>query len=106
MDGETHSDVLISCSAVIARDKSLNRDSGNEHILQDSELQALVRGHPEIVVIGTGLEGDLVIDDHAREFFTRESVIYIAVPTPKARILFNDLVSAGKKVNAFFHTGN
>lgn len=107
VDGEEHSDVLISCSAVIARDKSLDiKDSGNVHTLQDSELEALVRGHPEIVIIGTGLEGDLFIDDRAREFFSREGVVYIDIPTPKARVLFNDLVSAGKKVNAFFHTGS
>lgn len=105
VDGEEHGDVLISCSAVIARDKLLaGKGSGNLHILQDSELKALVRGHPEIVVIGTGAKGDLFVDDRARAFFSRENVVYIDIPTPKARVLFNDLVSAGKKVNAFFHT--
>jgi len=73
------------------------------HRLQIADVRDYVLEDVDAVVIGTGYDGLMQVDDEViRTFRERGREVYIA-RTMDAVQIYNDLVGRGKKVLGFFH---
>jgi len=90
--GETYSsDVFINVHGKIKqRDKQLARESqGSSHLIGPQELEKVCRGGPALLIIGTGMEGQVELADQAESFLQRRRIEYRLLPTPEAVEAFN-----------------
>jgi hypothetical protein len=74
---------------------------GDSHSLSKEEVEKLIAGRIETIVVGTGQSGILSIAEETKEFLAKKKIKLMAEETPKAIKTFNDLT--GKK-SALFHT--
>ena len=98
IDGERYShDVWVFM------DGSVEERRGGYHTLLVEEVQALLKGGPDAIVIGTGTAGCVKIDGGAKQLAEREGVKLQDLITPNAIERYNQLTSKGMKVAAAFH---
>lgn len=89
-------DVWIFADGSIRR-----RDRDHEFTLD--ELDLLLDGKPELVVVGTGQSGCVRIDDDATREASRRGVNVIGDITPRALKLYNEAADAKRRVAGAFH---
>ena len=90
---------------VIITPKAINDDWWRieGHRLQIADVRDYVLEDVDAVVIGTGYDGLMRVDDEVVNVFkSRGKEVFIA-KTRDAVKVYNDLVSKGKKVLGFFH---
>lgn len=87
LDGKTYEhDIIITASGgVVERDKQLG-----SHSISPGELELLLDGEPEVVIIGTGQNGILYVDAGVRRRIKESGVELIAETTPQAIVSFNE----------------
>lgn len=103
IDGETYPhDVLIRLSGKIRkRKKKLSKKHyGTSHIMSLEEADFIYEKGCELLIVGTGQDGNLRLSPEAAEFFARKGCAVHAEPTPRAIAFFNR--AKGEKV-ALFH---
>ncbi len=66
------------------------------HRLDPQDLKGVVRARPEVVLVGTGYHGCLVVPAETREFLDRLGIELQAVPTREACQQFNQLLGHGE----------
>ena len=66
-------------------------------------VETLIKKKPEVIVVGTGLQGLMKVLPEAIQFCEDEGLKLYWDPTPKAVDFFNGLILQGKKVAGFFH---
>jgi tRNA (pseudouridine54-N1)-methyltransferase len=104
IDGRTYGDVLIVNNEVVPRNKGfLRRVFGTSHKISEEEIERLLEGDVEVIVIGTGQSGVLFVDSQIIEKIKSANVELVVAKTPEAIKLFNSLAKE-KKVNALIHT--
>ena len=104
IDGKTYGDVLIANNEVVPRNRGLLRKVfGTSHKINEEEVERLLEGDVEVIIIGTGQSGVLSVDSRIREKINSADVELIEAKTPEAIKLFNSLTGE-KKVNALIHT--
>ncbi len=97
VDGKRYPhDVWIFADGSIRR-----RDRDHEFTLD--ELDLLLKGKPELVVVGTGQSGCVQVDKEAAELAVKQGVKMIDDITPNALEKYNEVVKAGRKVAGAFH---
>jgi hypothetical protein len=97
--GQTHrSDVLIFPDRV---DASWWRVKGHELALAD--LSGVLADPPEVLVVGTGRYGRLVVLPETQQALAARGVQLIAQPTEAACQTFNQMVETGQRVVAALH---
>jgi hypothetical protein len=97
IDGKEYSnDVIIFRDEV----KSWWRKVGHEVCLDD--IKEIVKDKPEVLIIGTGASGCVVIKDEVKEFLKSKNIELIYKPTEGACKLFNE-ISKKKKIIGAFH---
>lgn len=105
VDGKKYNQVLIVGDSVAERDyEKLKELFGTSHRIGDWEAEVLLKGNPEVVVIGTGQDGKLEVDKDFLDRVQKEGVETLAAITPEAIKIYNEKVKAGKRVNALIHT--
>ena len=105
VDGKKYHQVLMVGDSVLERDyKRLKREHGTSHIIPGWEIEKLLEGIPEVIVIATGQDGALKVTDRVREKLTVNETQIISEVTPKAIKIYNRLIRENKKVNALIHT--
>ena len=68
-----------------------------------NELLNLLKKNPEMVVVGTGIEGCVeILEEVTQEMENRELMLFVE-NSRNALEIFNALVSEGKKAVAFIH---
>lgn len=103
IDGKKYEDVLVVENEVTPRDKDKLRTLyGTSHVVRKEEAAELLKGDPDVVIIGTGQYGALSVDDKVAQLLRSSAELIITV-TPQAIEEYNRL-SATKKVNALIHT--
>ena len=90
-------DVWIFADGLIRR-----RDRDHEFTLD--ELDLLLEGKPEIVVVGTGQSGCVRIDGGAAKEASKRGIKIISDTTPNALERYNEAVRAKHRVAGAFHT--
>ncbi len=104
VSGQSFKDILIIEEQVIPRNKgTLKAIYGTSHLIRKEEVETLLKGKPEAIVIGTGFAGMVRVDkDLIKKLEKKGSKVY-ALNSRDAVNKFNEL--AGKKrVNALIHT--
>ncbi|KAF0219954.1 MAG: hypothetical protein FD174_1678 [Geobacteraceae bacterium] len=103
IDGETYPyDVLIRLSGKIRkRKKKLSKKHyGTSHIVSMEEADFIYEKGSNLLIVGTGQDGNLRLSPEAAEFFARKGCAVLAEPTPRAIVAFNH--EKGHKI-ALFH---
>jgi glucokinase len=95
-------DVYIAVDGRIKkRKKSLAREQyGTAHNLGPKELEKICQGGPEILFVGTGQQGRLVLTDDALRYLQQRAIECQALPTPQAVDSYNN---CKKRKAALFH---
>jgi hypothetical protein len=75
-----------------------------DHILGTDNFSALLRRKPDIIVIGTGLQGMVKITDEARHLAEEKGIKIFEHTSPEAADLFNAMIADSKNVVAYIHT--
>ncbi len=78
------------------------RDRDHEFTLD--ELDLLLKGKPEVVVVGTGQSGCVQIDEGAVREAGRRGIKIISEVTPNALKRYNEVAKAKHRVAGAFHT--
>lgn len=98
IDGQEYKQALIVDGKVFERDsEKLHQLFGTSHKIGDWEIEQLLSGKPEIIIVGNGFDG--VLEVNAK--LGKEVKI---LKTPQAVEEYNRLSEEGKKVNALIHT--
>lgn len=104
INGEKYGDVLIIKDQIIPRDREmLESKYKTNHLIAYEEIENLLDGDPEFVIIGTGQYGALKISDKILEKFQKYGIKVLTFKTPQAIKEFNKLKKLGKKINALIH---
>lgn len=99
IDGKTYDhDVTIGLSgAVSKRKKKLSkRKYGTSHILSKAEAKHVFEKGSDLLVIGTGQEGNVRLSPGAERYLAKKGVKVLLEPTPEAIQSFNR--SSGHKI--------
>ena len=98
INGRTYtSDVIIYQDSV---DSSWWRKEG--HYLQPVDLNEAVSAKPDLLIIGTGHSGVMVVPEETIRFIKSKDIEILVERTERATELYNSL-SKGKKVVAALH---
>ncbi|PJE57687.1 MAG: hypothetical protein COU82_00605 [Candidatus Portnoybacteria bacterium CG10_big_fil_rev_8_21_14_0_10_38_18] len=105
IDGKKYGQVLIIGDSIMERDyEKLEKLFGTTHRVGDWERDELIKGNPEIIVIGTGQSSVMNVDGEITDSLAKKGIEIIVVSTPEAVEIYNAKVKEGKRVNALIHT--
>jgi hypothetical protein len=99
IDGKTYGhDVMIGLSGeVTKRKKKLSkRKYGTSHIVSKAEAKYVFEDGSDLLVIGTGQEGNVHLSPGAERYFAKKGLRVVLEPTPEAIQSFNR--STGHKI--------
>jgi len=105
IDKETYPyDVLIRLSGEIRkRKKRLSKERyGTSHIVSLEEAEFVHEKGSDLLIVGTGQDGNLHLSPEAAQFFARKECNVLAEPTPRAIVTFNH--ATGHKIGLFHVT--
>lgn len=80
--------------------------ASKSHEFDILRLQELAQGEPDIIVVGTGMQGMLKVLPEVKQACADDNIKVYADPTPKAMDVYNGLILQGRKVAGFFHVTN
>lgn len=105
VDGKKYNQVLIIGDMIMERDyEKLKELFGTSHKIGDWEAKKLLKQNPEIIIIGTGQDGAMEVDEELVENFRDKNIEVIAEITPRAIEIYNEKKKQGKRINALIHT--
>lgn len=105
IDGKKYHQVLITGPDVLERDyHRLEELFGTSHKIGDWEREKLFEWNPTVIVIGTGWQGALEVDESFVDLAREKGIGVIALVTPGAVKFYNEKTALGQKVNALIHT--
>ncbi len=95
-------DVLVLSDGTVKRREEIYLDFVN-HIIKKAEITEILKGYPEAIVIGTGLQEKVKISFEIASYVADKKAELIALPTPQAVTKYNQLIDNNKKIAALFH---
>ena len=98
VDGKNYEDVKI------IGDKVINWQYVEHHTVIKQDVIEIFEDNPEIVVIGTGVDGLVHIQKEVIKFASEKGIELVIESTKKACEVYNRLKKEGKKVNAIIHS--
>lgn len=73
------------------------------HRLHLNDLEEVMKEGGEVLIVGTGYSGLMMVPAETKEFMRRKGFEVIIRPTREACETYNNLVKSGKKVVAALH---
>jgi hypothetical protein len=105
INGQNYHQVLLIGNEVFERESDkLHQLFGTTHQIGDWEKEELMKNQPEIILVAAGWSGLVKIDDDFKKQLATKKIQLETVLTPQVKKRYQDLVSAGKRVNALIHT--
>lgn len=105
IDGQKFDQVIISGEKVIRREvEKLENLFGTTHQIGDWEIEELLSGNPETIILSSGQGGVMEISQEVKEKLASSGAEIKILLTPQAVSEFNKLSFEGKRVNALIHT--
>ncbi len=105
VNGQKFDQVIISNGKVIPRKaKKLEELFGTTHEIGNWEIEELLSGNPEVIILSSGQVGAMKISDEILKKLSRSQAEIKILLTPQAVSEFNKLSQEGKRVNALIHT--
>jgi len=97
IDGQTyHQDLIVYPDRI---DTSWYLGEGNTLLVDD--ILDILREKPEIIIIGTGFHGGLIVPDLVKTQVMRQEINLMAAKTEQAVKLYNSLIHDQKTIAAF-----
>lgn len=104
IDNKKYSQVLIIGNSVFEREyDKLKKLFGTSHKIGDWEINKLLSDNVKTIIIGTGIDNRLEVDENLKSKATRANVEIIAIKTLEAINVYNEKIKSGD-VNALIHT--
>ena len=105
IDNKTYKDVLVIGDKIIDREKMIpgGFDIHSHHTIYERELDKLLEGKPEVIIIGTGQSSVLEVPIEIDKQIRQRKIELIVLNTSKAIEKYNE-ISKLKRVNALIHT--
>ncbi len=104
VEGQCYKDVVILDGKVFSRNKATSKVvHGTGHILSEEEIKTLIRGKPEVIIVGTGFSDMLEVPSSVYKRLKGQGREVYVLKTPEAVEKFNQLAQK-KRINALFHT--
>jgi len=97
IDGKTYTADLIIYPDRI--EDNWWRKSG--HLLQKEDIKDIILRNPDILIIGTGVDGYLKISDEIKRYIKSKGIELIAEKTKKASKIYNELKGKKKLLRRF-----
>lgn len=105
IDNKKYGQVLIIGDKVTERKyEKLKELFGTSHKIGSWEIDQLLENSPEIIMVGTGQDGQLEISENLLNKAKEKNIEIIAAITPETIKIYNEKVKVGKIVNALIHT--
>jgi hypothetical protein len=105
IDEQKYWQALIIGDKVIPRAvEEIKKAHGTDHLVTKEEQALLLSGKPEVILIANGWSGVLKVDEKFKEQIAKLGIKLKIVLTPKIAKEYNQLIQAGKRVNALIHT--
>jgi hypothetical protein len=105
VDGIFFHQVLIIGDKIEERDyKKLQELFDTSHEIGEWEIEKLLKGDPQVIIVGTGQNGAMIVEDEIVKKFRDLGIDTIIDTAPKAIGIYNEQVKLGKRVNALMHT--
>jgi hypothetical protein len=105
VDNQTYHQVLLVGDKIIPRKvEKLKKLFGTTHRIGDWERKKLLSGKVEIIIVATGLNGVLKVDEEFKKACQKKKIELRILQSQKAVQEYNHLIKKGKKVNALIHT--
>ena len=105
IDGKRFFQAMVVEGKGIPRDhQKLEKLFGTTHVIADWEEKELLKGGPEVIIVGDGWESALKVSDETKRRFEKAGVDSRVLDTRQAIEEYNRLVDEGRKVNALIHT--
>lgn len=99
IDGKRYrGDVIVNWEGKVKEIETETR-----HLIDKKEFFILLFERPEIIIIGTGVNGLMEISPEVLKFAKEKKIEVVSMLTSQAIEKFNQLVKAGKKVVAYMH---
>lgn len=91
-----YSDVSIDARGVVEHRPKTHR-------VRAGDIVPLLKGKPQCIVIGNGMEGAAEIGMEIEQMLEEQGIELFVEKTPKAAHIFNGLLADKKKVAGLFH---
>jgi hypothetical protein len=105
VDGTKYHQVLVIGDTVKERDtEKLKELYDTTHIIGDWEIQELLKENPQIVIVGTGQNGAMEVDENFSNEMNKKGIEVIIAKTPEAIETYNEKAKGKKRINALIHT--
>jgi hypothetical protein len=103
IDGEKHRrDVLIFSDGTVKHRKGGFGVFGSHNIKRE-EVEELVRGEPEAIIVGTGMDGKAKLASGVEKWAKERNLSLIVQPSREALAKLNELTGQKKKIAALIH---
>lgn len=101
---EFHDTIILPSGKILEREyEKIKEKYGTGHVIDDEEIELVLKEKPEIIVIGIGFDGKAELTEKAREKILKENIKLIELKTPKAVEKFLSLKDK-KAVAGIFHS--
>jgi hypothetical protein len=96
-----HDIIILANGKVIQRnEEEVKRKYGTTHAVGIEEIQIMMSGNPEVIVIGTGQNGEAKLTKDARDYIIKHKLNVVEGVSPKACKYFD---SSEKTKSALIH---
>ncbi len=95
-------DIVILPDGTV-KDRDPGRGRLGSHTIARSEVEALARTQPEVILIGTGVQNMARLARDAEFYLTEPDLNLTLMPSDEVVKKFNKLVEEGEKVAALIH---
>jgi hypothetical protein len=103
IDGKRYGcDVLVLADGTVKERKGAFWKFGG-HVIKKREIDSLVEGNPEIIILGMGTSGRVRLASDAELVLGRLGVKWMTLPSLEASERLNELLDNGKRVAALIH---
>jgi hypothetical protein len=105
VDGQDYHQVLLVGGKTTPRDvNKLKKLFKTTHQIGDWERKKLLENKPEMIIIASGWDGALKVDENFKQTCQKAGVELRVLLSQKAVAEYNRLVAEGRNINALIHT--
>ena len=105
INGKKYHQVLILDNEVKERDTDkLKELFDTSHVIGDWEILEILKGNPDIVIVGTGQNGAMEVNEDFSNEVQKKGIELIIEKTPEAIKIYNERIKKRKRINALIHT--
>ncbi len=95
-------DIVILPDGTV-KERSPGKGRLGSHSIARSEIEALTRTQPDVILVGTGVEGMARLAHDAEFYLTESNLDLTVMPSPQAVRKYNQCIEDGEKVAALIH---